>query len=399
MSVPRWWQNAICYQIYPRSFADTNGDGIGDVPGIIAQLDYLQWLGVTALWISPFYPSAQIDWGYDVSDYVGVHPDYGTLADVKQLLAAAHQRGLRVLLDLVLNHTSEQHPWFQQSKSSRTNSYRDWYIWRDGREGNPPNDWESIFGGSAWTLDEATGQYYYHYFFREQPDLNWRHPAVKEAIFGAMRFWLDLGVDGFRLDAISALFEAEDLRDSRTDGSLEEMFIKARRGAFDDWETLRAKVRHQSNQPEIHPLLQAMRALVDEYDDRVLLGESEEIALYGSGANELHSVFNFAIIEKLEADYQRQVMKNRLAQLPPGAWECNTVGNHDRRRSYSYYSDGQHDEARAAGFSLGDVFTRYAGVLQRRGNWHAAVSSGAVGAHSRYVWHALLSHPAHPLWF
>lgn len=347
MPAPRWWQDAICYQIYPRSFADSNGDGIGDVPGLIARLDYLKWLGVTALWISPFYPSAQIDWGYDVSDYIGVHPDYGTLAEVERLIAEAHRRGLRILLDLVLNHTSDQHAWFQASKSSRANPYREWYVWRAGRADGPPNDWESIFGGPAWTLDEATGQYYYHFFFAEQPDLNWRNPAVKAALFDVMRFWLDRGVDGFRLDAIGSLFEAEDLRDSRTGGSLEEMFINARRGVFDDWETMRAKIRHQMNQPEIHPLLQEMRALVDEYGDRVLLGESDDIALYGAGADELHSVFNFALIEKLEADYQRQVLLKRRAQLPAGAWDCHTVGNHDRRRSYSFYSDGEHDELRA----------------------------------------------------
>lgn len=191
MTTPTWWRDAICYQIYPRSFADANGDGIGDVQGIISKLDYLASLGVTVLWISPFYSSAQIDWGYDVSDYTDVHTDYGTLADVDSLILQAHKRGIRILLDMVLNHTSDQHQWFQASKSSRDNLHRDWYVWRDGVEGSPPNDWESIFGGSAWKFDEATGQYYYHFFFEEQPDLNWRNPAVKAAMFDALRFWLD----------------------------------------------------------------------------------------------------------------------------------------------------------------------------------------------------------------
>lgn len=318
MSAPRWWQEAICYQVYPRSFADSNADGIGDIVGLIGKLDYLKWLGVNALWISPFYPSAQIDWGYDVSDYTGVHPDYGTLADVERLIAEARRRGLRILLDMVLNHTSDQHAWFQASKSSRANPYRDWYIWRDGKNGGRPNDWESLFGGPAWTLDEATGQYYYHFFFLEQPDLNWRNPAVKAALLDVMRFWLDRGVDGFRLDAIGSLFEAEDLPDSRTGGSLEEMFINARRGVFDDWELMRAKIRHQMNQPEIHPLLQEMRALADEYGDRVLLGESDDVALYGTGDDELHSVFNFSLIEKLTAGHQRHILRSRGPKLPRG---------------------------------------------------------------------------------
>jgi alpha-glucosidase len=338
MPTPPWWQDAICYQVYPRSFADGNADGIGDLPGLIEKLDYLKWLGVNALWISPFYPSAQVDWGYDISDYTQVHPDYGTLGDVEHLIVAAHQRGLRILLDMVLNHTSDQHGWFQESKSSRASPYRDWYIWRNGQNGGPPNDWESIFGGSAWTLDEATGQYYYHYFFPEQPDLNWRNPTVKQALFDAMRFWLDRGVDGFRLDAIGCLFEAEDLRNSDTPGA---------RGVFENWEVMKAKTRFQVNQPEIHPLLQAMRALIDSYGDRILLGETDDMALYGDGQTELHSVFNFSLSERLEADYLRQVLADRLAQLPPGAWECHTVGNHDRRRSYTFFSDGRHDELRS----------------------------------------------------
>ncbi|MDX2006586.1 MAG: alpha-glucosidase [Meiothermus sp.] len=347
MAVPQWWQEAVCYQVYPRSFADSNRDGIGDIGGVIGKLDYLQWLGVTALWVSPFYPSAQVDWGYDISDYTAVDPEYGTLEDVQQLIEAAHGRGIRVLLDLVLNHTSDQHAWFRASRSGLENPYRDWYIWREGKNGGPPNDWESIFGGSAWTLDPQTGQYYYHFFFPEQPDLNWRNPAVKEAIFAAMRFWLERGVDGFRLDAIGSLFEAKDLADSDTPGSLEAMFIKARRGVFEDWQTLQAKTRHQMNQPEIHATLREMRALADEYPDCVLLGETEDVSFYGRGHDELHSVFNFELIERLDAAHYRKVLTDRLPRVPEGAWESNTVGNHDRRRSYTFCGDGMHDDLRA----------------------------------------------------
>ncbi len=197
MDRPRWWQRAVFYQIYPRSFADGNGDGIGDFTGMIAKLDYLRDLGIDALWLSPHYPSPFLDCGYDISDYTDVGPEYGTLEDFTTFLHAAHARGIRVVLDLVLNHTSHQHPWFQESRSSRDNPKRDWYIWRDGKDDGPPNNWASIFGGSAWEHDPLTGQYYYHAFLAEQPDLNWRNPEVKRAMWDAVRFWLDLEVDGF----------------------------------------------------------------------------------------------------------------------------------------------------------------------------------------------------------
>jgi alpha-glucosidase len=211
-----WWQTAVFYQIYPRSFADGNGDGIGDFAGMIDRLDYLRDLGVGALWLSPHYPSPNADCGYDISDYTGVAPEYGTLADFRRFLDGAHARGMRVLLDLVLNHTSVDHPWFRESRSSRDNPKRDWYIWRDpAPDGGPPNNWYSAFGGSAWTFDETTGQYYYHFFFKDQPDLNWRNPDVKRAMWQAIRFWLDMGVDGFRLDAIDTIFEDPALTPAR----------------------------------------------------------------------------------------------------------------------------------------------------------------------------------------
>jgi alpha-glucosidase len=210
-----WWKRGIVYQIYPRSFQDSNGDGVGDVEGIRRRLDYLAWLGIDAIWISPIFTSPMVDFGYDVADYCGIDPLFGTLDDFDRLVAEAHARGLKVVLDFVPNHTSDQHPWFQESRSSRSNPKRDWYIWRDGRpDGSPPNNWISNFGGPAWTWDEATGQFYYHAFLREQPDLNWRNPEVRAAMYDALRFWLRRGVDGFRVDVIWHLIKDAALRDN-----------------------------------------------------------------------------------------------------------------------------------------------------------------------------------------
>jgi alpha-glucosidase len=210
-----WWQRGIVYQVYPRSFQDSDRDGVGDLNGIAARLDHFVDMGVDAVWISPIYPSPMADFGYDVSDYKGIDPLFGNLDDFDRLVAAAHARGLKIILDFVPNHTSDQHPWFAESRSSRDNPKRDWYIWRDGKpDGSAPNNWVSEFGGSAWTFDEITGQYYYHAFLKEQPDLNWRNPDVRAAMYDALRFWLDRGVDGFRVDAIHHLIEAEQLRDN-----------------------------------------------------------------------------------------------------------------------------------------------------------------------------------------
>src|SRR5215472_4442080 len=209
-----WWQNAVFYEIYPRSFKDSNGDGIGDLSGITEKLDYLHDLGVDAIWITPFYPSPQVDFGYDISDYENVDPQFGTLRDFDHLLAEAHRRDIKVLMDMVLNHTSDKHPWFIESRSSRTNPKRGWYIWRDGKDARPPNNWISEFGGPAWTLDPKTGQWYYHFFYSQQPDLNWRNPAVEKAMFEQCRFWLERGVDGFRLDAVANLCEDPQLHDN-----------------------------------------------------------------------------------------------------------------------------------------------------------------------------------------
>src|SRR5918998_5772025 len=210
-----WWQGGIIYQIYPRSFMDSSGDGVGDLPGIVQRLDYLAWLGVDAIWISPFYPSPMADFGYDVSDHTAVHPMFGTLADFDRLVAAAHGLGLELIVDFVPNHVSSEHPWFRESRASRTNARRDWFIWRDpAPDGGPPNNWRAVFGGSAWEYDDATGQYYYHAFLPEQPDLNWRNPEVRAAMLDVLRFWLRRGVDGFRIDVVGMILKDPQLRDN-----------------------------------------------------------------------------------------------------------------------------------------------------------------------------------------
>ena len=342
----KWWQQAVFYQIYPRSFADGNGDGIGDFPGMTARLDYLHDLGIDAIWLSPHYPSPFLDCGYDISDYTGVAPEYGSLADFQRFLDAAHGHGIRVILDLVLNHTSDQHPWFLEARSSRDNPRRDWYIWRDGKDGGPPNNWASIFGGSAWERDPLTGQYYYHAFLKEQPDLNWRNPAVKRAMWDVVRFWLDLGVDGFRLDAIATIFEHPDLPDHELPLTADEIMD----ANLLPWEEYQRLMRFQVQQPGLHALMQELRALVDEYPgDRVLIGEDEDVAFHGSGNDELHLVFNFPLmrVKRLTPAHIRANQAMRLAELPPGAWPCNTLGNHDNSRVWSRYGDGAHDAALA----------------------------------------------------
>jgi alpha-glucosidase len=351
----KWWQSAVFYQIYPRSFADGNGDGIGDFPGMTAKLDYLRDLGVDALWLSPHFPSPQADCGYDISDYTGVAPEYGTLEDFKTFLEAAHARGIRVILDLVLNHSSDQHPWFQESRAGHDNPKRDWYIWRDGKDGGPPNNWISIFGGSAWELDPATGQYYYHFFLKQQPDLNWRNPEVKRAMWDAVRFWLDMGVDGFRLDAIATVFEHPGLPDhvaTRSQAEFRRMFQAAQTDAERQllFEEFRKLIFYQVQQPGVHELMQELRTLLDTYPgDRVLVGEDEEVAYHGSGDDELHLVFNFPLmrVRRLTPAHIRANQALRLAALPPGAWPCNTLGNHDTPRVWSRYGDGVNDAALA----------------------------------------------------
>jgi alpha-glucosidase len=351
----KWWQKAVFYQIYPRSFADGNGDGIGDFVGMISKLDYLKDLGIDAVWLSPHFPSPQHDCGYDISDYQGVEPDYGTMGNFKQFLDGAHQRGIRVILDLVLNHTSDQHPWFIESRSSLDNPKRDWYIWRDGRAETPPNNWNSTFGGSAWEYDPTTSQYYYHFFLKQQPDLNWRNPDVKKAMFKAVRFWLDMGVDGFRLDAIGTIFEHPEMPDhtvqkSMVDLGREAFFAESEEERLELFTEFEKMFELQVEQPGVHELMQELRSVSDEYDgDRLLVGENDLIDYYGNGENELHMVFNFPLMrtEQITPEWIRNNQDKRLAELAaisPNAWAANTLGNHDCQRVYGNYGDGTHHD-------------------------------------------------------
>ena len=346
----KWWQSAVFYQIYPRSFADGNADGIGDFIGMAERLDYLVDLGIDAVWLSPHFPSPQFDVGYDISDYTDVAPEYGTLDDFKRFLEGAHLRGMRVILDLVLNHTSHLHQWFLESRSSRNNPRRDWYIWRDGKNGGPPNNWNSTFGGSAWEYDPATDQYYYHFFLKEQPDLNWRNPEVIKAMWDAVRFWLDMGVDGYRLDAIGTIFEDPAMPDHRCKMTQDELH-RALKGGFPSgqdnelikqWDLMYGL---QVDQDGVHQLMQELRKVVDEYPDRVLVGETDEVSFYGDGTNELHMAFNFPLMRtnRLTPKWIRANQTNRITALPPGAWPCNTLNNHDSPRVLSRFGDGQHD--------------------------------------------------------
>jgi alpha-glucosidase len=332
----QWWQHAVFYEIYPRSFADSNNDGIGDLNGITAKLDYLKDLGIDAIWISPCFPSPQVDFGYDVSDYDNIDPMYGTLADFDKLASEAKKRGIHIILDFVVNHSSDQHKWFLDSKSSRTAVHRDWYIWRDGKGGQPPNNWTSEFGGSAWTLDSTTNQYYYHYFYAAQPDLNWRNPAVKDAMFDVTRFWYKRGVSGFRLDAVDTLYEDPDLKDNPgAEG----------KNAFGDPNQQRI---YNTKLPELHDALRGLRKIADEYN-AVLIGETwtHDIAelnrYYGEGNNEIQLPMDFLFtkVDKLSADEFR---KQIAAVNSASGWPTFVISNHDIVRSYERYGDGVHND-------------------------------------------------------
>ena len=325
-----WWQSGVIYQIYPRSFFDSNRDGVGDLPGITSKLDYLQWLGVDALWISPMYPSPMADFGYDISDYIDVHPLFGTLQDMDTLLHEAHQRNLKVILDFVPNHTSDEHRWFQEARSSRTNEKRDWYMWHDpAPDGGPPNNWTSYFGGSAWEFDESSGQYYLHLFDVKQPDLNWRNPNVRQAMYDVLRFWLDRGVDGFRIDVLWLLLKDEQFRDNPMNP---------------DWKPGDAPDKRQfdlytGDQPGIHEIVREMRAVVDAYGERILIGElylpiERMVRYYGEQLDEIHLPFNFQLVlmPTWEASAIRQLVETYAGTLPTGAWPNWVLGNHDQRR-------------------------------------------------------------------
>ena len=354
MSNLKWWQTAVFYQIYPRSFADGNGDGIGDFKGMIEKLDYLSDLGVDAVWLSPHFPSPNWDCGYDISDYTNVAPEYGSLEDFKTFLGEAHARNIRVILDLVLNHTSDEHPWFLESKSSRDNLKADWYIWVD----TPPNNWQSCFDGPAWTYAPERDQYYYHYFMKQQPDLNWHNPEVKKAMWDAVRFWLDLGVDGYRLDAIGTIYEDPELTPHTVPldlSGLRQAVEMAKTPAQKKrvWKYWQDMFKHQWGQPGLHELMKELRAVIDEYKgDRMLVGEDDNIAYMGDGNDELQLVFNFPLMltERITPAHIRRNQKERLPQLdalPLRGWPCNTLGNHDNSRIHTRYGDKQHDAALA----------------------------------------------------
>jgi alpha-glucosidase len=324
-----WWQDAIIYQIYPRSFQDSDDDGIGDLEGIRRRLDYLQWLGVNAIWICPIYPSPMADFGYDVSDYCAIHPLFGTMEEFDQLLSEVHRRGMKLILDLVPNHTSDQHPWFFESRVSRDNPRRDWYLWQNpAPDGGPPNNWLAMFGGSAWEWDEGTGQYYYHAFLKEQPDLNWRNPAVRVAIYEVMRFWLGKGVDGFRIDVLWHLIKDEQLRDNPVN-----IEYTSDRATYEQLLPL-----YSTDQPEVQEIIHEMRAIADEYGDRVLIGEvylpvHRLVAYYGVDNKGAHLPFNFQLITlPWDAMTIAVAIDQYEAALPAGGWPNWVLGNHDQHR-------------------------------------------------------------------
>ncbi|MQA89470.1 MAG: DUF3459 domain-containing protein [Gemmatimonas sp.] len=324
-----WWQRGIVYQIYPRSFQDSNGDGIGDLPGITSRLDHFRWLDVDAVWISPIYPSPMADFGYDVADYTDIHPIFGTLDDFDRLLEEAHGRGLKIILDFVPNHTSVEHPWFKESRSSWDNPKRDWYIWQDpALDGGPPNNWLSNFGGPAWTLDEETGQYYYHAFLPEQPDLNWRNPEVVNAMLDVLRFWLDRGVDGFRVDVIWHLIKDEHFRDNP-----ENPDWSPGDNPYDAVVSL-----YTADRPEVHDIIVHMRRLFDEYEGRVLIGETylpveRLVHYYGEDQAGVHLPFNFQLIlADWDAANVSQLIQEYEEALPAGGWPNWVLSNHDQHR-------------------------------------------------------------------
>ena len=363
-----WWRHAVIYEIYPRSFQDSNGDGTGDLSGITQRLDYLQQLGVDAIWIAPIYPSPQVDFGYDITDYQAVDPMFGTLADFDRVVGEARRRNIRVILDMVLNHTSDQHPWFIDAARSRDSRYHDFYVWSAGKvdaagHPQPPNNWVSLFGGSAWEFVPAVGQFYYHRFYRQQPDLNWRNPEVERAMFAAMRFWLDRGVAGFRLDAVTELFEDPQLRDApalggtnaQGDPNLSDIYTK--------------------NLPEVHDVMRRLRAMIDTYpDERVLIGETylaktaDLDAWYGGPKHDELQLPMDTLVglgNRLDANLLRRHLLESQTELH-GSQPLLVFDNHDNVRSWDRFGDGVHD-ARIARIVAALLLTSRATALMYQG--------------------------------
>ena len=354
-----WWKNAVIYEIYPRSFQDTNGDGIGDLNGITKHLDYLEKLGVDAIWLTPVYPSPQVDFGYDISDYRAIDPQYGTMADFKRLVAEAEKRHIRVIMDMVMNHTSDQHRWFLESRSSRTNPYRDWYVWRNGKgetatsPGQQPNNWESLFGHSAWQWDAKTRQYYYHKFYIQQPDLNWYNPKVHQAFKDIISFWLERGVAGFRFDAITTLFEDPKLTNEKVIAGKDGKPLINAYGdpVLDNSET--------DNLPGVHTVMQEMRAHIDTFDSntfpgtRVLIGETylanigQLRKMYGEPGKpefELPMDTQVGFIDKLDVAAFRAKLTDAETKIDDNI-PLLVFDNHDNHRLDMRYGDGVHDTA------------------------------------------------------
>jgi alpha-glucosidase len=341
-----WWKDGVHYQIYPRSFADSDGDGVGDLRGIIGRLDHLAWLGVDGAWLSPITVSPDADWGYDVADYTGVQPVLGTLHDVDELITEASKRELEVILDLVPNHTSIQHPWFAEARSSRDNPKRDWYVWADPKvDGSPPNNWVSSFGGPAWTLDDTTGQCYLHNFTPGQPDLNWWNEEVRAEFDRILRYWFDRGVAGFRIDVVHMVVKDRELRDNPpvTDTDHWMHRLRGQRPVYN------------SCRPEVHDVIRRWRAVADSYEPpRVLIGETfvfdvpTMASFYGAG-DELNLAFNIPLLHApFEADALRRIVEETEAEIPPGCWPVWTGGNHDVYRFPSRWAGGDPAKARCA---------------------------------------------------
>ena len=324
-----WWQKGVIYQVYPRSYQDCNKDGIGDLKGVIKRLHHLKWLGVTAVWLSPIYPSPMADFGYDISDYTGIHPVFGSMEDFDRLVAEVHAAGMKLILDLVPNHTSDEHPWFLESRSSRDNPKRDWYIWKDPRpDGGVPNNWLSVFGGSGWEWDSHTRQYYYHAFLTKQPDLNWRNPEVQEAMLDVMRFWLEKGVDGFRVDVMWHMIKDEQLRDNPVNPAYESHMAT--------YEQLLPV--YSTDQPEVHDIVHKMRKLLDSYEERMMIGEiylpiDKLVTYYGADNNGAHLPFNFMLLTMpWNARQIAAAIDQYEGALPAWAWPNWVLGNHDQPR-------------------------------------------------------------------
>ena len=348
----KWWQKAVFYQVYIRSFADGNNDGIGDFKGLISKLNYLWALGIDAIWLCPHYPSPNYDCGYDVSDYTAVGKEYGTMEDFCEFLEKAHKMGIRVVLDLLLNHTSIEHEWFKESRKSTDNPKRDWYIWKKPKlDGSPPNNWNSIFDGSAWELDVLTNEYYYHYYLKEMPDLNWQNREVRNAMYDVMRFWLNLGADGFRIDSIGALAKHPDFPDHEIANSMIELKIarylevneSKKTEYYKKWKEM---YKYQADQPHIHEILKELRAVIDEFPDKLIVAENFNLDYLGKNADELNMVFNFPLMreKKLTPKFIRKNQKYRLSKITSisdKAKDILTFGDHDTSRVISRYNNGK----------------------------------------------------------